>query len=241
MSKSQRTFLHLRSIRRARSLGFSLIELLAVVSVISVLAGLGVPAIKGLTGSNGLNTGARKIADWMNVARSEAISRHTRVRFAVAREWKASEGREDSSLRKISLWAWDGEVEQYLPLKKWEELPVGVVVEPVLPNYIEQAAYAKDDRSSVRGDCVLDERFDQAEFDAGTGRETVTARFIEFLPSGSMRIPGGVARQAIFVATQGFSNPDGSLTYTSRAGEGPATWAQINVDSLTGRIRVYRP
>lgn len=223
---------------------FSLIELLTVVSVISVLAGLGVPAIKGLTGANGLNTGARKIADWINVARSEAISRHTRVRFAVAREWKASEGREDGSLRKISLWAWDGELERYMPLTKWEELPEGVVVEPVLPDYIERAAYAQDDRSSVRGDYVLDERFDEAEFDAGTGSEQVAARFIEFLPSGSMRIPGGVARQAIFVATQGFTNPDGSLTYTTRAGSainGPATWAQINVDSLTGRIRVYRP
>jgi prepilin-type N-terminal cleavage/methylation domain-containing protein len=220
---------------------FSLVELITVMAVISILAGISLPAVKGLSGSNGLNSGTRKLADWMNLARSEAIARHTRVRFAVAREWERAADGEEGRLRKISLWAWDAEAEHYLPLTAWEDLPTGVILEPELPDYIKASSYAKADRASVRGECVLDERFDQAEFDAGTGRGAVTARFIEFLPSGSMRIPGGVTRQAIFVATQGFSNADGSLTYTSRAGAAPAAWAQINVDSLTGRVRVHRP
>jgi len=208
-------------------------------AMMSILAGLSLPAVKGLSGSNGLNTGTRKLADWMNLARSEAIARHTLVRFAVAREWKS---KDDAALRKISLWAWNSEVERFLPLTAWEELPVGVVVEPSLPDYIRKAAYATDDLASVRGDCVLDDRLGaDAEFDAGTTVDPILARFIEFLPSGRVRIPGGSARQAIFVVTQGFANPSGQLTYTSRAGEGPATWAQINVDTLTGRVRVYHP
>lgn len=208
-------------------------------AIMSILAGLSVPAVKGLSGSNGLNTGTRKLADWMNLARSEAITRHTLVRFAVARVWNSQN---DAVLRKISLWAWNADVEQFLPLTAWEELPVGVVVEPVLPNYVSTAAYATEDRASVNGDCVLDDRLKaQAEFDAGTATDPVLARYIEFLPSGGVRIPGSTKRNAIFVATQGFANAGGQLTYTTRAGANPATWAQINVDTLTGRVRVYRP
>ena len=224
------------SVRRA----FSLVELVAVVSIMTLLAGLGMPAVKGLTGSGSLSSGTRQFAGWLTLARSEAISRHTRVRFAVARDWT---GKEDARLRKVSLWAWNPEVEQYLPLTKWEELPIGVVIEPSLPGYIGDAEYARADNDSVRGECVLDESFQsQAEFIAGTDKEPITARFIEFLPSGSVRIPGGTKRNAIFVATQGFTNPDGSLSYTSRAESSrPATWAQVNVDTLTGRVRVYQP
>ena len=49
------------------------------------------------------------------------------------------------------------------------------------------------------------------------------------------------ARRAIFVATQGFADPGQPITYTSQANGRPANWAQVNVDTLTGRARVYQP
>lgn len=218
-----------------------MIELITVISVMSVLAGLTVPAMKGVTGGTSLQSGVRTFAGMLSLARSEAIARHTVVRFAVAQDWT---GKKDSNLRKISLWAWDATVEKYLQISAWEELPVGVVVEPELPEYVKDSSYATADTASVRGDCVLETAFAaKAEFDASTGAEPISARYIEFLPSGTARIPGGTARHAIFVTTQGFTNPDGqTLTYTSRAEVGkPANWAQVNVDTLTGRVRIYNP
>ncbi|MDB6152609.1 MAG: prepilin-type N-terminal cleavage/methylation protein [Chthoniobacteraceae bacterium] len=216
-----------------------MIELIAVMGVISLMAGLTVPAVKGLSGSNNLNTGARKFADLLSLARSEAIARHAVVRFVVAKEW---ESKADASLRNVSLWVWNAEVERYFQLSPWQEMPVGVTLEQASPAYLHKATYAREDRAAVRGECVFTSAFkESAEFNAGTEEEPIRSRFIEFLPSGTMRIPGGTSRQAIFVATQGYSNHDGTLTYTTRGENGPANWAQVNVDTLTGRVHVYRP
>lgn len=219
--------------------GFSLIEMLAVMMIMTILGGLTVPALKGFTGSDALSTGARKFAGLLNVARSEAIARHTLVRLVIAQDWS---GQTDANHRKISLWAWDNEVEKYLPLTQWEALPMGVIVEGGLPSYIQGAAYAQADAAAVRGDSIFDPQFAQsAAFDAGIGAESITTRFVEFSPTGTARVPGGTGRQAIFVTTQGYLGPDGSLVYTDRLGARPANWAQVNVDTLTGRVRVYQP
>ncbi len=243
-----------RSHRAARR-AFSLVEVIAVVSVMTVLAGLTAPAMKGLTGSNTLDSGVRKVAGLLSLARNEAIARHTVVRFVVATNWP---GKTDANLRRVSLWAWDAhresdgttdrdDLNHYTPLTGWEELPVGVALDPVGAQspagaYLQTASYAVADATSVRGDYLLDPNFAAQEFAAGTGGEQITTRFIEFLPSGNLRIPGGNARQAILVATQGYQKAGGSLTYTTNSGNGqPANWAQVNVDSLTGRVRIYRP
>lgn len=218
---------------------FSLIEMLAVLAVVTVVTGLSVPALNGINGGNTLNTSAAKLAGLLSVARSEAISRHTIVRFVVAREWT---NKQSANLRRVSLWAWEPEIEQYAPLTPWEDLPEGLVLEPTMPDYVKGSRYATDDRASVHGDYVLESRFDElAEFNPGTDDEPVDARYIEFTPSGNLRVPGGNARNAIFVVTNGFATDEGTLRYSKRADNGPANWAQLNVDSLTGRVRVYQP
>lgn len=216
-----------------------MVEILAVLAVATVITGLSVPALSGINGGNTLNTATAKLAGLMTVARSEAISRHTVVRFVVARDWP---GKQDANLRRVSLWAWDSDIEQYAPLTDWEDLPDGIILEPSVPAYVKSSTYANDDRSSVHGNCVLDSEFaDRAQFNPGAPTEPIDARYIEFTPAGNLRIPEGDARHAIFVATQGFANEDGTLRYTRATGDGPANWSQLNVDTLTGRVRVYQP
>lgn len=218
---------------------FSLIEVLTVLSIISIIAGFSVPAISGITRSRSLDTGARLMAGWLNVARSEAISRHTLVRFAVARDWP---GKSEANLRKVSLWAWDTELDAFFPITPWQELPLGVAMETSLPDYLKHGAYATDDRSSIKGDFVLEENFAaKAEFDARTGDDFVRARFVEFTAAGSARLPGGTARQAMFVLTPGVAQSNGDFTRTTNANGHAANWAQINIDTFTGRVRVYQP
>lgn len=225
--------------RAASRSAFSIIELLTVVSIITILAGVTVPAFKGVSGANALEMGASKLGGLLTLARSEAIAQHTIVRFVVATDWNGNTP--DANYRRMSLWAWREDIGHYEQLTNWEELPVGVIIERVLPTYVQASAYASADGSAVRGACVLDELSTSATFNMDTQQGQITGRFIEFLPSGSARIPDSTERRAIFVATQGHANPGGRITYTSQGNGRPNNWAQVNVDTLTGRVQIHRP
>lgn len=222
----------------SRRAGFSLIELMAVMTVISLVAGFVVPSVKGIVGGSTVDVGANKLAGLLNLARSEAIAQHTIVRFVVATDWPNAS--EEGKLRRVSLWAWQADSGRYLPLTKWEELPTGLVLEKGVPDYVRTATYAQNDAATVRGSSVLEEAGTDASFTAETGLGNIPTRFIEFLPSGSARIPGSTDRQAIFVAAQGFLTGD-QITHTAQSNGRTANWAQVNVDTLTGRAHVYRP
>lgn len=224
---------------RRRS-AFSLIELMSVMAIVTVVAGISVPAVKGVGGSNGLNAGAGKISGLLSLARSEAIAQHTIVRFVVATGWGGQE--REANSRRMSLWAWRADIGQFEALTAWEELPTGVILESELPAYVRTSSYAADDASTVRGGCVLGEEFAaDAGFTTTGGQGQISGRFIEFLPSGAARIPNSAERRAIFVATQGFAEAGRKITYTAQSNGQPLNWAQVNVDTLTGRVHVYRP
>jgi hypothetical protein len=213
------------------------VEVVSVMAVVAVLSGLTVPAVRGLGSANSLSTGTRNLAGLLQSARMEAIARHTIVRVGIL---TASATEADARLRKVSTWAWDPEFRRYFQIAPWTELPVGVILEPTTPEYIRNAEYSLKDGASVRGDFVLDPAFaEKAEFTTDDREHTV--RFIEFTPSGAARVSGGSLRNVILVATSGVVNSDGSLLRTSGPGNRAANWAQINVDKLTGRVRVYRP
>lgn len=219
---------------------FSLIGLMSVMAVVTVFAGLSVPALKGLTGANAVDASAGKLSGLLTLARSEAIARHTIVRFVVATDW-SGQGQE-ANLRRVSLWAWHADAGRFLQLTNWEDLPVGVIIERQLPEYIRAAQYAADDASTVRGSSVLDEDSGtDTKFSSAAGTDQISGRFIEFLPSGSARLPGSAERRAIFVATQGFADANQRITYTAQTNGAPTNWAQVNVDTLTGRTHIYRP
>jgi hypothetical protein len=143
---------------------------------------------------------------------------------------------------RFSLWAWDAEAEVFTPITPWEELPVGTVFEPQLPDYTRNSAYAEADPSTVRADCILADTFSKrAEWVIDDAPNEISSRYVEFLPSGNVRIPGASTRKAAFVVTQGFVDERGELQHRPTTSNGPANWAQVNVDTLTGNVRVYRP
>jgi hypothetical protein len=216
-----------------------MVELIAVVAVISVVSGFAVVGVNGGAGGSNLDAGARKVANSLVLARSEAISRHTVVRFVVAHDWA---GKDDASLRRFSLWAWDADAAQFFPISKWEELATGLIMEPGLPDYVRESEYAESDPAAVRAECVLDVRHaESAAFIQEGDHGSISTRYIEFMPSGNVRIPGGGGRRATYVVTQGYQQPTGELLYTPRGEHGPADWAQVNVDTLTGNVRIYQP
>jgi prepilin-type N-terminal cleavage/methylation domain-containing protein len=233
----------LRRFRGRPAAAFSLIELVAVMAIISLVAGFTVPALKGITGGNAVDAGAVELSDLLTLARSEAIARHTIVRFVVATGWTGLETQ--ANLRRASLWAWQPANAQYWQITPWQELPAGLVLEPGLPNYVLSAGYARQDASTVQGGCVLaNDAHDfatTASFPAQTYSGIISTRYIEFLPTGAASIPGSSDRQAIFVAAQGYTDATLQITHTAQANGHAANWAQVNVDTLTGHVHIYRP
>lgn len=230
-----------RSARRAAA--FSLIELVAVMAIITLVAGFTVPALKGITGGNSVDAGAAELSDLLTLARSEAIARHTIVLFVVPTEWPGLETQ--ANLRRASLWAWQPANAHYWQITPWQELPVGLVLETGVPSYVLSASYAQQDASTVQGSCVLANDVHDfaanASFPAQTWSGIISTRYIEFLPTGAASIPGSSDRQAIFVASQGYTDATLQITHTAQINGHPANWAQVNVDTLTGHVHIYRP
>jgi prepilin-type N-terminal cleavage/methylation domain-containing protein len=58
---------------------FTLIELLVVIAVIGIMAAIGVPALKGMAGSNDISAATRQLLDDLAYARAKAINERTTV------------------------------------------------------------------------------------------------------------------------------------------------------------------
>ena len=119
--------------------------MVAVMAVMTVVAGFTMPALKGITGGNSVDTGAATLSGMLNLARSQAIAQHTVVRFVVATGWNGLESQ--ANLRRVSLWSWQAETGRYWQMTKWEELPVGLVLETGRAGLCARgAAYAPERR-----------------------------------------------------------------------------------------------
>src|SRR5688500_12949263 len=64
-----------KSLQRA----FTLIELLVVIAIIGVLAAIGLPALKGMGGTNDVSAAIRQLMDDLSYARIKAINERTTV------------------------------------------------------------------------------------------------------------------------------------------------------------------
>ncbi|HEX7862019.1 MAG TPA: prepilin-type N-terminal cleavage/methylation domain-containing protein [Verrucomicrobiae bacterium] len=83
-------------IRRA----FSLVELLVVMGIIALLAAIGIPALKGIGGTNDIGAAVRQLVDDLSYARTKAINERTTVYVVFAgpsilnQGWSSTERRE---------------------------------------------------------------------------------------------------------------------------------------------------
>jgi len=219
--------------------GITLIEIITVMAVMATLTIMTVPSVYSLLTAHGLTIGARDVSNHLVSARSDAIAKHTLTRFVVATSWSE----EDGVLRKFSNWRWDAESMKFARVTKWFSLPKGIVFEPEFPNYLLQSHYALNDATSIHGEFALSKEEAATEV-AAYEREECEVQFIEFLPTGAARIRGGILNTVIYVLVEGEIHQGTSGSVITRHCENPQNpdnWAQVNLGTLTGRVRILRP
>ena len=224
--------------------GFSLLELLVVMTVMSVLILLIAPSIFSVLHAQALSSGAREVSNHLVKARSLAIAKHTLTRLLFAKTWPEEKDSDDiGSFRKYSIWEWNPENSKFERVSEWRTLPPGTFFEPAVPGYIKKSNYAINDATSVYGDDGFDQKDAEIKVKAYNDAE-IEAQFVEFLPTGAARLPGGTQKKVIYVLAEGEINttPEGPMVIRKdRSNSQPKNWAQVNLDTLTGRVRIYRP
>ena len=207
-------------------MGFSLFELLVVIAMVGIMVGIATMSLSGMR-STALSTATRQVADYLNLSRSRAISQHTAIRVGVVVETDGYDDPvSDSRMRRFSSWAWNKKTKTFEQLDAWQLLPGDLIFEPRVAFFIRQSEYASKDPSAIRGHQVLAESAsDPMRVDGQT------IRFVQFSPTGRVSIEGIEDRNIILVLRPGEAQSEFKGT----------NWAQINIDTLTGRIRIYRP
>lgn len=215
-----------------------------VVGVITLaLAALGSVTSRVL-GSQTLNSATRELANYLIMARAEAVRHQTITQIRFITDESNEDGKSGDVLRAFAIWSLeDSDGPEYRALTGWRELPEGVILEPEFPDYARKSSYAEKDGTTVRGDYIL-----AAESSPPTLEKDgvkVPYRFIEFLPTGGARIPAGENNQSIVVAVEGYLDAPGRIVRTApkteREGQNVANWSQINITNLTGNVRIHRP
>ena len=228
-----------RPARTSSRSGFSLIEIVIVMAVTVIMVVLAGPPIVSLLNSTGLSSASRDVSNHLVKARSEAIAKHSLTRFMVAKTWPEKE----EGYSRYSIWRWNAENSEFVQSSEWASLPKGIVFEPRLPSYISKSSYAANDATITLGEFAMSLKEASGEV-VSSGDKPVETQFVEFLPNGSARIEGGILNKVIFVLVEGdIEEVDGTATtkYRGEKGKSPENWAQINLETLTGRVRIYRP
>lgn len=192
-----------------------------VLAVLGIVMGLGAMSMTSLRATS-LSTGTRQFADFVNLCRSQAIARHTAVRVGIVVDSQD----QDEEFRRYSAWAWNKRSKRFEQFQEWRSLSRDLVFEARFPEYLKQSNHAQADVSSVRGDYVLESSRDEM-----TLEEQEVIRYFDFSPAGRASQEAGDLRNLILVLRAGEVNT--SFTETN--------WSQFNIDSLTGRVRIYRP
>ncbi len=200
--------------------GFSLVELLVVIAIIGLLAGLSVPTYNQLSKASNLTTSVQKVSDELNLARQTAI---TKNRSVEVRFYKLPEDGSTSTVPENfrAIQSFLMEEDAFVALGKTVYLPFPIIFSP------ESSQYST----------LLDPGKERSPLDtqllAGYGINYKYIAF-RFRPSGETDLSQSKSCLTLLAGTD--------LSKANSKGKPlPADFFTIQIEPITGRIKIFRP
>jgi prepilin-type N-terminal cleavage/methylation domain-containing protein len=202
----------MRSDPEPTDVGFTLLELMVVLAILVLIAGFAVPALTTLSGSSGLTSGGRIVANLLTVARSEAINRRTSIRFEVATNWPPDS---TQAYRKIALVQ-----SPNTQITGWQTLPTGIAINSSssVGKYFFSIAQAQNPKLTLGG-------------------QQITTSYLEFTPNGAPNVDPASAPVTFLVVPAYIGNK----SPTQIVGVAGVDYYAVDVDALVGKTQVRRP
>lgn len=206
--------------RKSRTNGFTLIEMLTVIVIVGIMLALTIPAVTHLMKSTGVSTASRQVSNTLGLARQLAITRriYARVVFPYFDAAVTLQDQKDMWYRAYAVMTNrdDNAAAGWTYASKWEYLPIGVVFL----------------RNAVLGSGSLD-TLNTTPWNAPYPQASSLSKhlaYIEFTPTGVAK------NTATLTYQEGIMDGSGNQKITSTAN----TVTNV-IDNLVGRIRVVRP
>jgi uncharacterized protein (TIGR02596 family) len=198
--------------RTAARRAFSLIEMLTVIAIIGLLTAIAVPAVGTMLEASKLNNAINQIADQIALARQIALAQSRRVEV---RFYKLATSSETTPAYRAIGTYMISETGAATPVAKVQELTAPIVIS----DHDKQNTVFRSTPVSYEG-----------SEDLPRSPNTPYFKF-SFLPNGRTDFGAG-------------ENPFLTLFSSRRlvsAGTLPPNYAVLQIDAMTGNVRIYRP
>lgn len=209
--------------RRARCkiCGFTLVELMVVIAVMISIIGVVVPAFNGIGKSGLLNRGGDLVANLLNFARQNSLSKNAMTALIVVTDPAMDDQNRMFTMLELQP-AQTGHTSVWKQIAKWEPLATGIVVN----NWTVQSA----------GTNTVSPALPSLHY----GDRTISQfKSIIFMPDGSTYNDGPTTFELVEgYYPKGASTP--SLTGLSKNGEA-TNYYKLTVLNSTGRVKIERP
>jgi prepilin-type N-terminal cleavage/methylation domain-containing protein len=208
--------------RKRRTNGFTLIEMLVVLVIVGIMVGLAIPAVTNLMKSGGVSAASRHVSSTLSLARQYAITHRTKTRVIFPYSATTGVGLSQApQYLTYAVVAKDSTSAGWAYVGKWEFLPLGVV-------FLKVGAGALNDPVSMQRDLAMPFPSTVA------GYSNTPLAYIEFNPTGVASL-AGASQAGTLTFQEGLIDGTGIPRPTSGNG------ATIVFDNIVGRIQLNRP